>query len=284
MDIIDQLNAAVGYIEDNLAGEIDYAEIARVACASPYHFQRMFAAITDVPLSEYIRRRRLTQAALDLQGGGGKIIDIAMRYGYQSPDSFTRAFRAMHGVSPSQTRARGVKLKAYPRIIFALTIKGVAVMEYRIVEKEAFKVVGIKEWITVENEQNSTLIPQMWSNLPPEKYERIGSLANTELTGILGICGDMYDGGFDYWIAAATTLPCPEGLLEKEIPALTWAVFEAVGPMPGAIQAVWGRIFAEWFPSSGYEHVRAPELEWYSDGDVQAEDYRSEVWIPVVRK
>lgn len=284
MDIINQLNAAVEYIEENLTGEIDYAKIAETACSSQYHFQRMFAAITGVPLSEYIRRRRLTQAALDLQNDDCKVIDIALRYGYNSPDSFTRAFKAVHGVVPSQARTRGVKLKSYPKIIFTLSIKGVIAMDYRIIEKEAFKIVGVKEWTTTENGQNFVNIPKMWEKMPPAKFNQIGSLANTEPTGILGVCADMYDGGFDYWIAAATTSPCPSDLEEKEIPALTWAVFEAKGPMPGSIQEVWKRIFSEWFPNSGYEHAAAPEFEWYSAGDNNAEDYRSEVWIPIVKK
>ena len=112
-------------------------------------------------------------------------------------------------------------------------------------QKEAFKIVGVKEWTTLENGQNFINIPKMWEKMPPEKCGRIVSLADTELTGILGVCADMYDGGFDYWIAAATTKPCPADLDEKEIPALTWAVFEAKGPMPGAIQDIWKRIFSE---------------------------------------
>ena len=284
MDIIAQLNAALGYIEDNLTGDLDYAKLAETACSSQHHFQRMFAAIAAVPLSEYIRRRRLTQAALDLQGGGEKIIDIALRYGYNSPDSFTKAFKALHGIAPSQARISGAKLKAYPRIIFALSIKGVIAMDYRIEQKEAFKIVGVKEWTSLENGQNSINIPKMWEKLPQETCAQIAALANTELTGVLGVCADMYDNGFDYWIAAATTLDCPPELEEKEVAAQTWAVFECKGPMPGAMQAVWGRIFSEWFPNSGYEHANAPELEWYAEGDNQAEDYRSEVWIPVVKK
>ncbi|MDR2532596.1 MAG: GyrI-like domain-containing protein [Oscillospiraceae bacterium] len=285
MDIIGQLNAAVNYIENNLTGDIDYNEIAKTACSSPYHFQRMFSAITTIPLSEYIRRRRLTRAAMDLQGGDDKIIDIALRYGYNSPDSFTRAFKSMHGITPSYAKTRGVKLKAYPRIIFALTIKGVIAMDYKIIEKDAFKIVGIKEWTSIEGGQNFVNIPQMWQKMPAEKYEQLASLANTDITGIIGVCGEGDEiNGFHYWIAAATTLPCPPDLEEREIPASTWAVFESVGPMPKAIQDVWGRIFSEWFPNSGYEHDCAPDFEWYDCGDIQAEDYRSEVWIPVVKK
>ncbi|MCL2697997.1 MAG: GyrI-like domain-containing protein [Oscillospiraceae bacterium] len=285
MDIITQLNAALSYIEENLAGELEYEKIAQAACSSPYHFQRMFSAITSVPLSEYIRRRKLTMAAMDLQRGGDKIIDIALNYGYNSPDSFARAFKSLHGVTPSYAKTRGAKLKAYPRIIFALSIKGVIAMDYRIVEKEAFKIVGVKEWVSAEDSQNLVSIPKMWCNLSKEKFEQIVALADTDITNILGVCGES-DGnnGFHYWIAAATTKPCPPDLEEREIPASTWAVFESVGPLPKAIQDVWGRIFSEWFPNSGYEHAHTPDFEWYSECDTNAEDYRSEVWIPVVKK
>ena len=157
-------------------------------------------------------------------------------------------------------------------------------MDYRIVEKDAFKIAGVREWTTIKDGQNFVNIPKMWDKMPPEKRSQITSLASADLPGILGVCADIQDDGFDYWIAAATTKPCPPNLEEKAIPALTWAVFEARGPMPGAIQGIWKRIFSEWFPNSGYEHAKAPELEWYADGDMQADDYRSEVWIPVVRK
>ena len=157
-------------------------------------------------------------------------------------------------------------------------------MDYKIIEREAFRIVGIKEWTSVENGQNMIDIPNMWEKMTPEQFRLLGSLADTELTGLLGVCADMYDGGFDYWIAAATTKPCPPELDEMEVPALTWAVFEAKGSLPGAIQELWGRIFSEWFPNSDYEHAPAPELEWYSEGDMQSEGYISEIWIPVVKK
>ena len=284
MDIIDRLNAVTGFIEENLAGDIQYAEIARVACSSQYHFQRIFTAITGIPLSEYIRRRKLTQAAYDIQNSDDRMIEIALRYGYGSPDSFARAFKVLHGIAPSQAKTPGVKLKAYPRIVFTLSIKGGTAMHYRMVEKEGFRIVGIREWTTFENGQNFVNIPGMWCKLSPEDFARLASLADTDLTGILGVCADVYDGGFDYWIAAATTKPCPPGWEEKAIPALTWAVFEVVGPIPGAIQEVTRRIFSEWLPNSGYEHAEAPELEWYAEGDMNADDYRCEVWIPVVKK
>ena len=284
MTILEGMNRAIHYIEENLDGDIDYAEIARLSGISQYHFQRMFGFATDIPLSEYIRRRRLTLAAFELQNGNVRVLDIAIKYGYNSADAFTRAFQNMHGITPSKARENGVTLTAYPRITFTLSIKGVVAMNYRIEERESFTVVGIKEFTTTIDGENLKNIPKMWTNLSKEKCMEIFELSNMEPTGVLGICADMYNDGFDYWIAAATTKPCPEGLQALNIPACTWAIFDVTGPMPGAIQEMFVRIFSEWLPTSGYEHAFAPEIEWYSDGGMGAAEYKSEIWIPVVKK
>lgn len=282
MNTLDCLNDVVEYIETHLDDEIDYARIAQIACCSQAHFQRMFTFVAGVPLSEYIRRRRLTAAAFDLKDGG-RVIDVAVKYGYASADAFTRAFQALHGLTPSAARGEAV-LKAYPRLIFTITIKGVTAMNYRIEEKKGFKVVGVKRFFTTVGGESSKEIPKMWSDLPKETFMSLGKLSDTEPSGILGVCADMYNDGFDYWIAAATTQACPNGLEMLEIPACTWAIFECVGPMPGAIQDMFKRIYGEWFPASGYEKAGAPEIEWYSDGDTSAPDYKSAVWVPVVKK
>lgn len=284
MTMTDSLNQVIEYIEEHLDEDIDYAKIARIACSSQYHFQRMFVFVTGIPLSEYIRRRRLTTAAFELQNSNARVIDIAVKYGYNSADSFARAFQNMHGITPSRSRDSGVQLIAYPRITFALSIKGVVAMNYRIEQKEGFTVVGVKEFTSTVDGVNYVNIPKMWGKLTQEKFVEISQLSNREPSGVLGICADMYNEGFDYWIAAATTKPCPQGLSSLDIPATTWAIFESVGPMPGAIQDVWKRIFSEWFPTSGYEHACAPEIEWYSNGDSSSPTYKSEVWVPVVKK
>ncbi len=244
----------------------------------------MFGFVIGIPISEYIRRRRLTVAALELQQSNAKVIDVALKFGYNSADSFTRAFQNLHGIPPSKAREKGVTLKAYPRITFTLTIEGVVAMNYRIEEKEGFTVVGIKEFISLANEENYLKIPQMWQNISKETTALICSQANREPSGLLGVCADMYDNGFDYWIGAATTNPCPESLSKLNIPASTWAIFEAIGPMPDALQKLWKRIYSEWLPSSGYEHAKSPEIEWYSDGDTSSPTYKSEIWIPVIKK
>ncbi len=280
MDTLENMKQAIDYIESNLDREIEYAKIAQVALCSQYHFQRMFGFLIGVPLSEYIRRRRLTLAAFDLQNSDEKIIDIALKYGYNSPDSFTRAFMAMHGILPSKAREKGISLKAYPRITFSLSIKGAVKMNYRIEQKDTFTIVGVTQRFShVEGLGDN--IGKMWRETPPETIGQIAGLGN----GLVGVYSGMYeDNTTDYYIAAITEKECPKTLIKLEIQAHTWAIFEITGPMPTAMADIWGRIFSEWFPTSGYEHAEAPEIEWYSSGDLSASDYKSEIWIPVIKK
>lgn len=284
MNLLESMNEAIGYIEKNLNYKIDYSEVARVAGCSQWYLQRMFMSITDISISEYIRRRRLTLAAFDLQNSDSSVLEIALKYGYQSSDSFTRAFKAMHSVTPSKSREGGVLLKSYAPITFVLSIKGVSAMNYRIEEKGKIRVVGVKKWFSTINSEQMKEIPKMWDNFDKEKMEQIKSLS--EIKSIMGICADMYNDGFDYWIGAITEKECPKDMFEMEIPASTWAIFEVIGPMrplPNKLQDIWGRIFSEWLPNSGYKHAEIPEFECYSNGDCMGETYKSEIWIPVVK-
>lgn len=280
MDALENMKNAVDYIEANLDAEIDYARVAQIALCSQYHFQRMFAFLIGIPLSEYIRRRRLTLAAFDLQNSTEKIIDLALKYGYNSPDSFSRAFVALHEITPSKAREKGISLKAYPRVTFSLSIKGVVEMNYRIELKKSFTVVGVKKRFSNIDGLGEN-VGKMWSETPKETISQIAGLGN----GLVGVYSGMYeDNTTDYYIAAITENACPKNLCKLEMPSLTWAVFEIVGPMPTAMAEIWGRIFSEWFPTSGYEHAEAPEIEWYSNGDMSSPDYRSEIWIPVIKR
>jgi len=277
MDTLENMKNAINYIEDNLDAEIEYVKVAQIAL---YHFQRMFSFLIGIPLSEYIRRRRLTLAAFDLQNSNEKIINLALKYGYNSPDSFSRAFMAMHEVTPSKAREKGISLKAYPRVTFSLSIKGVVEMNYRIEQKNSFTVVGVKQRFSHINGLGES-IGKMWSETPLETISQIAGLGN----GLVGVYSGMYeDNTTDYYIAAITESNSPKNLCKLEIPSLTWAIFEIIGPMPTAMAEIWGRIFSEWFPTSGYEHAEAPEVEWYSNGDLSSSDYKSEIWIPVIKK
>lgn len=290
MDIIQSMNKAMRYIEDRLTGEIDYQEAARLALCSEYHFKRMFSFLAGIPLSEYIRRRRLTLAGLELGSSQARIIDIAMKYGYASPDSFARAFQSMHGILPSEAKSRGSLLKAYPRMTFQLTVQGGSEMNYRLVEKEAFRIVGLKKRVNLVFQGVNPEIAEMAKSLDPETIERLKGLSNTDPRGIISASTNFSEGRLkeqgqlDHYIGVTTTLGGPNHLAALEVPSLTWAVFEAVGTFPDTLQNVWGRIYSEWFPSTDFEAVKGPEILWNEHPDTAAPDYRSEIWIPVRKK
>lgn len=301
MDWLDKMNSAINYLEENLSGEIDYVILAQRACCSTYHFQRMFSFITDVTLSEYIRRRRLTLAAFELQNSDVKIIDLALKYGYDSPISFARAFQNVHGIAPSSARDKGVPLKAFPRISFHITIKGDIEMNYRIEEKGAFKVFGVETLVSAVDGKCYKQIPEFWLQcIHDGTMDRILTAAGGAKASIrsdiygspdmllnAAMHGHNKDGTLKYMICQNT----PEAGVSKEftqlnVPALTWAIFPTEEHLENQstekVQEIWRRIFSEWFPTSGYEHADAPEFEMYYRAS--HDKYIAEVWIPVIRK
>nr|WP_287567477.1 effector binding domain-containing protein [Paeniclostridium sp.] len=267
-------------MEGNLDGEIKYEKAANIACCTTYHFQRMFSYIAGTPLSEYIRNRRLTKAALDLQNGE-KVIDVSIRYGYESPTAFNRAFQKIHNVSPSVAQKEGTFLKAYPPISFKITIKGVEEMEYRIVKKEEMRIVGAKALLEKNVEENFNTVPMLWQEVAQSgKIMEIASLMGPDSKGVLGVsaCMDYLD-KWEYYIAVETDKETPKGLEEYTIPACTWAVFPGEGQMPTAIQDIEKRAITEWLPTSGYEYADAPDIELYLNQDPMNSKF--EVWIPI---
>ncbi|MCL1835497.1 MAG: AraC family transcriptional regulator [Oscillospiraceae bacterium] len=282
MDWIKRMNEALAYMEDNLDGQISVEKAAQLACSSQYHFQRMFSYIIGVPLSEYLRRRRLTKAAFDLHNGE-KVIDVALRYGYESPTAFNRAFQAVHGVSPSAAQKPDTALKAYPRVNFQITIQGVTEMEYRIAKKEAFRIVGVRDPLIADVEESFKRVPVFWQEVMgrgtiPQMIE----LANAEPAGLLGVCtceGENEDNY--YFIAVSTDKAAPEGMFEYTVPENTWAIFPGTGDS-ASVQELQMRIFSEWLPTSGYEWANAPDVEVYLDNDPKNMKY--EVWLPIAKK
>jgi AraC family transcriptional regulator len=287
MDSLKKLNEAIDYIEENLTDDIDYKEAAKMALCSEYHFQRMFSFLAGITLSEYIRRRRLTLAVFELSNSNIKIIDLAIKYGYGSADSFARAFHNMHGITPSEARHNGRSLKAYPRITFQLSITGGTEMNFRIVEKETFRIVGIGKRVPIVFHGVNPEIAAMWESLNMEMIGQLKALSNIEPEGILQASTNFSEGRMeeqgelDHYIGVATTRECPDGLTQLMVPASTWAVFEAVGPFPDTLQNVWGRIYSEWFPSSNYELAQGPEILWNEHKDMTSPTFRSEIWIPI---
>ncbi|TVX96669.1 AraC family transcriptional regulator [Cohnella terricola] len=283
MDWVERMNKAIGYIEDHINGDVDYEGAAKVACCSVYHFQRMFSFITDVPLSEYVRRRRLTLAAFELQNSSIKVIDLALKYGYESPESFTRAFQNLHCTTPTAARRNGTKLKAYPRISFQISIKGAAEMNYRIEELKGFSIVGMQE--RVNTSETSTIIPRIWNNAREgglfERLWEIGAFDHS-MRGLLGVCADGDFGKneeFHYIMSIVSEQAPPERMVKRDFPEATWVVFEAEGG-PEGIGGIWKRLYTEWVPVSGYELAYLPAIECY----LPPEENRNELWVAVVKK
>ncbi|HDR7564417.1 TPA: AraC family transcriptional regulator [Bacillus mycoides] len=290
MDSLKNMNAAMQYIEDNLTHEIDFKEVAKIAFCSEYHFKRMFSFLAGISLSEYIRCRRLTLAAFELTDSNAKVIDVAIKYGYNSPDSFTRAFQNLHRITPSEARSTSRSLKAYSPMTFQLSIQGGNEMNYRIEEKGPFQIIGIQKRVPIVFNGVNEEIASMWKSLDSQSIETLKSLSNIEPTGIISASTNFSEGRMeekgelDHYIGVATTKDCPKQFKQLEVAASTWAIFEAVGPFPDALQNVWGRIYSEWFPSSNYELAEGPEILWNESKDVSSPNFRSEIWVPVLKK
>lgn len=282
MEWIERLNSAMNYIEEHIMNDIKYEEAAKIACCSTYHFQRMFSYMADIPLSEYIRRRRMSLAAVDLQSGNEKVIDIAIKYGYDSPTAFNRAFQSIHGITPSQAKEAGVVLKSFPPISFKIIIKGDAEMNYRIEKKEAFRIIGVSEQLQPEIEKNFEIVPKMWENAAINgTIPKLAAAMDGMPIGLLGVSSCNESEHWRYYIAAASSQPIDDTLEEYMVPAATWAIFSGEGTNK-SIQELEKRIITEWLPTSGYEYANAPDIEVYLSADPRNAKY--EVWIPVERK
>ncbi len=281
MEWVDRLNQSIDHIEEHLTDEIDYEQLARIACCSAYHYQRMFTYMAGITLSEYIRRRKMSLAAVDLQSGDERIIDIAEKYGYRSPTAFNRAFQSFHGIAPSSVRNEGVSVRSFSPIVFRITVKGATEMDYRIETKEAFRIIGVSAPLDKEIESNFMAVPKMWQEASVNgTIQKLAGMMDTPPMGLLGVsaCNDQEQ--WRYFIAVSSTKTSDE-FEEYTVPASTWAIFSGTGTGQ-SIQGSEQRIITEWLPTSGYEYADAPDIEVYLDPDPQ--NARYEVWIPVTKK
>lgn len=279
------ISEAIEYIEKNITADISIADIANHVHISPFYFQKGFSMLCDFTVSEYIRCRRLALAGSELMATETKIIDIALKYGYDSPDSFTKAFLRFHGCTPTAVRKDGARIKSFAPLSIKVALKGGYSMEYKIVEKDEFTVVGLKRTFKYDDAMEE--IPKLW-----EEFHK--SAQGTAICPIYGINADesMAGNTFEYLIAdnydPASNIP--EGFETKVIPKFTWAVFFCKGAMPQAMQDVNQKIFSEWLPScKDYEIAAGYCIEMYGDpgkydNGVQDENYYSEMWIPVKKK
>ncbi|MFA6941564.1 MAG: AraC family transcriptional regulator [Clostridiaceae bacterium] len=285
MDYIQGMQSAIDFMEDHLLEPLDIEKISKKAGYSAFHFMRMFNILTGITVGEYIRNRKLTLAGCELALSDSKVVDIAFKYGYETHESFTKAFKRFHGISPSAARELGMKLKSTGKLTIQVILKGDKILNYKFIEKDSFTVVGKKINVTCKDGENYKIIPKFCNKCNQDgTCDTLGKLCRDDM-GVMGICTnyDKETDSFDYYMAATYRGEIPKGMETLDIPKQTWAVFESVGPMPDAIQDVWKRIFSEWFPASGYEHAEGPELEVYEMGDMSKPDYKSYVWIPVIK-
>lgn len=281
MDWIKIIENALRYIEENLSGELTVDRIAEKMNISPFYFQKGFSMLCGYSVGEYIRMRRLSVAGSELVTSDNKVIDLALKYGYDSPDSFTKAFTRFHGSTPTDVRRKGALLKSFAPLHIKIILDGGNTMEYRVEEKPAFRVMGVSKIFSYETANAD--IPQYWDEIHVQA-------AVKPVEGMYGICFDEEMGGnrFRYMIAD----DLEEGEAEEknletyEVPRHTWAIFPCRGAMPLSIQEVNRRIFSEWLPASNYEIAEGYNIEYYSDSaefkdGTQDPDYYAEVWIPV---
>ncbi|GAB2630233.1 AraC family transcriptional regulator [Streptomyces capparidis] len=287
--MLERLNEAMDHIERHLAGRIAAAELARIALTSEYHFRRLFSALAGMPLSEYVRRRRLTVAGAEVLDGRRTLLEVAVRYGYGSGEAFARAFRAMHGVGPGEARRTGAALRSQPRMSFRLVVEGSGSMRYRVVEKSGFKVVGRRARVPLVHEGMNPAIVEFVRSIPAEELARLAELSDQEPRGVVSVSDGLAEGReegseLDYYQGVVTGAagPFPEEARVLEVPAGPWAVFETSGEVPTAIQHLWRDVFTQWFPSNPYRSRPGPEIlrtVLSADGG-HAE---AELWLPVER-
>ncbi len=291
MNWLNQMNYVMDYIEKNLESEIDMNVVAELSCYSVTTFQRMFSIICDISLSEYIRRRRLTLAAFELQNSNIKIVDLAAKYQYESPEAFTRAFHTLHGVSPSIARNIGTPLKAYPRISFHLTLTGGTPMNYRIEQKEGFTIYGIERMICTLNDANWKEVPEFWgeivSNGEYDKLLQSTSLPipkeGLNLLNAIDCYRTIDENTIPYMVFAFKTEQSNmDGYTIVDVPAATWAIFKSelhtIEETSNAISSLIKQIYVDWLPTANYTKVENYEFELtYKCKD----RYYSEIWIRV---
>lgn len=286
MNVLKEFNNAMSYIEKNLMNEIVISEISTIAGCSEYHFRRMFSFMAGMPLGEYTRRRRLSIAGIMLQSGNQKILDLALQLGYETPESFSKAFQAMHGIIPSQAKKGNVDLKIFPPMRFQLTVQGGEEMNYRIVEKSEFQIIGFKKRITMQFKGVNPQMNSLLQEFTPEIIAELKRLCNLEPMGMLNVSANFSDrtqegAELDQYIGVATTKTVTEKYESLTVDKSTWAVFRCEGTFPDALQKTWAQIYAEWFPGSGYELTEGPEILWNESPDTTKPDYKSEIWIPI---
>ena len=286
--MIATLNRLVDLVEQHLTEDVDVARWARGLGTTEHHLRRMFSSLAGMPLSEYVRRRRMTLAAADVVGGDEDLLGIAVRYGYGSAEAFGRAFRAVHGTGPGSARREGGPLRAQPRLSFHLTVRGSTPMDVRVLDRPAFRLVGRAARVPLVHEGVNPHIAEHVASLPAAEHERLKALSGTEPAGLLAVSDDLdpdrAEGSeltYLHGVALRAGTPVPEGLDVLEVPAGAWAVFRSSGPHPETLQRTWAATATEWFPSDRWRLRPGPEVVAVLERSADSSTATTELWLPV---
>ncbi|MEU8610581.1 AraC family transcriptional regulator [Actinoplanes sp. NPDC048791] len=286
--MIAALNRLVDLVEQHLTGELDVTATARELGTTEYHLRRVFSSLAGMPLSEYVRRRRMTVAAAEVVRGDEDLLTIAVQYGYGSTEAFGRAFRAVHGAGPGDVRRHGGPLRTQPQLRFRLTVEGNIPMDTRIVERPAFRLAGHAARVPLLHRGVNPHIQQHIAGLPPEEHGRLKALGNTEPEGLLQVTDDLDPDSAEgseltylHGVAVSDDTAVPEDLDAIGVPAGRWAVFRTAGPHPQALQDTWAATATEWFPSNPWRLRPGPSIVAVLE---RADDFSTatcELWLPV---
>ncbi|WP_229074908.1 GyrI-like domain-containing protein [Actinoplanes sp. DH11] len=285
--MISALNRLVSLVEDS-TGDLDVGGLARTAGTTEYHLRRMFSSLAGMPLSEYVRRRRMTVAAADVVRGQDDLLTIAVRHGYGSTEAFGRAFRAVHGAGPGDVRRDGGPLRTQPQLRFRLTVEGNTPMDTRIVDHPAVRLIGHAARVPLIHEGVNPHIQQHIAALPATEHARLKALGDTEPAGLLQVTDDVAPDAAEgteltylHGVAVSAGTTVPDDLDAIEVPAGHWAVFRASGPYPQALQNAWAATATEWFPSNPWRLRPGPSIVAVLDRAADFSTATTELWMPV---
>ncbi len=286
--MISALNRLVDLVEEHLEQEPDVRVVAAAAGTTEYHLRRMFSSLAGMPLSEYVRRRRMTVAAADVIRGDSDLLSIAVRHGYGSSEAFGRAFRAVHGAGPGDVRRDGGPLRTQPQLRFRLTVEGSVPMDTRLVNRPAFRLVGHAARVPLIHQGINPHIQEHIAALPPEEHVRLKALSTTEPPGLLQVSDDVDPDGREgteltylHGVALAADTAQPDDLDTIEVPEGMWAVFRTSGPHPQTLQSTWAATATEWFPSNPWRLRPGPSIVAILDRAADFSSATCELWLPV---
>ncbi|MFE9289036.1 AraC family transcriptional regulator [Streptomyces olivaceus] len=286
--MIPALNHLVDLVEEHLGTEPDVPALAAALGTTEYHLRRMFSSLAGMPLSEYVRRRRMTVAASDVVRGGDDLLSVAVRYGYGSTEAFGRAFRAVHGAAPRDVRRDGGPLRTQPQLRFRLTVEGSTPMDTRFADRPAFRLIGHATRVPLIHEGVNPHIQEHVAALPPEAHVRLKALGDTDPAGLLQVCDDLAPDSAEgseltylHGVAVSAATPAPDDLDAIEVPAGTWAVFRSSGAFPDALQTTWAATASEWFPSNPWRLRPGPSIVAVLERATDFSTATSELWLPV---